>query len=116
MRFKNFLEFFEHLGNCPQNMSLDRINNDGHYEKGNVRWASKDLQMSNRSDNVVLCHNGESRTLSQWSKHIGVPNTTLWARVSKYGWAIEKALTTPVLTNTEISKLGAKAKWGKRTG
>jgi hypothetical protein len=30
--------------------SLDRINNNGHYEVGNVRWATYEQQMANRRD------------------------------------------------------------------
>ncbi len=30
-----------------QNLSLDRIDNNGHYEAGNLRWASRNIQMSN---------------------------------------------------------------------
>lgn len=31
----------------PQEMELDRINNDGHYEAGNIRWATRRQNMSN---------------------------------------------------------------------
>lgn len=37
------------LGQCPEGYSLDRINNDGNYEPGNVRWADASTQCSNRT-------------------------------------------------------------------
>lgn len=48
-RFTSFDEFFEELGERPTAAhSLDRINNNGHYEKGNVRWATAKEQQNNR--------------------------------------------------------------------
>lgn len=46
--FANFDEFFAEIGRRPDGLTLDRINNDGHYEAGNVRWATPSQQMSNR--------------------------------------------------------------------
>lgn len=34
-------KFFAELGPRPPSMTLDRINNDAHYERGNVRWISR---------------------------------------------------------------------------
>ena len=39
-KFKSFDEFLNAVGTRPKNYQLDRINNDGHYEVGNVRWAT----------------------------------------------------------------------------
>lgn len=47
-KFKSFLEFFAHVGPRPEGFSLDRKDNDGHYEFGNVRWATQREQLMNR--------------------------------------------------------------------
>ena len=48
--FRNdFLVFLEHVGRAPSpEHSLDRINNDGNYERGNLRWATNTEQTLNR--------------------------------------------------------------------
>lgn len=46
---RNFLEFLKDVGRRPgKEYSLDRINNDGNYEPGNVRWATRKQQGQNR--------------------------------------------------------------------
>ena len=47
-KFKNFREFYSELGPRPIGKSLDRINSNGHYEIGNVRWATPKEQTQNR--------------------------------------------------------------------
>lgn len=45
----DFAAFYAHIGPRPSpSHSLDRIENDGHYEPGNVRWATKHEQSLNR--------------------------------------------------------------------
>lgn len=37
------------LGPRPEGMTLDRINTNGHYAPGNLRWATVSEQMANRN-------------------------------------------------------------------
>lgn len=46
--FTSFEQFFAELGSRPEGKTLDRINNDGNYEPGNVRWATNSAQKKNR--------------------------------------------------------------------
>lgn len=47
-RIKNVEELVAHLGLPQLDQELDRIDNDGHYERGNIRWVSHVQNMQNR--------------------------------------------------------------------
>lgn len=44
----DFWTFVADVGERPAGLSIDRVNNDGNYEPGNVRWADQSTQSKNR--------------------------------------------------------------------
>lgn len=97
-QFTSFEEFLTDIGRCPTpKHSLDRIDNNGHYEIGNVRWATHSQQSHNRRTNRYLTLNGEQKTLVEWSRIYHINQCTLAYRLKK-GWSLIKALTHPVHT------------------
>jgi hypothetical protein len=48
-RFESFEQWLRELGLRPKGMTVDRIDPLGHYEPGNVRWASIEQQARNRN-------------------------------------------------------------------
>lgn len=58
--FATFEEFFAEVGFRPSpKHTIDRINNDGHYEAGNIRWSTKKEQAQNARPRRKRQPNGE---------------------------------------------------------
>lgn len=91
IEFKSFDEFFNHLGPCPSGYTIERINNDGNYAKGNVKWATRIEQGRNTRHCRYVTIGGTTKTFSEWCDHFGVRRGTAYQRL-KYGWSEHRAV------------------------
>lgn len=59
--------------------------------------APPSIEQANNTRQVVrLSYQGESHSISEWSRKTGIKMSTLWFRIQVQGWPPERALTQPV--------------------
>ena len=76
-------------------LSLERMDNNGPYSPENCRWATASEQSSNTRSTVWLDTPRGRMTLEAAALAYGLRSVTLAARLNRYKWPLEKALTTP---------------------
>lgn len=94
-RWSEFANFYEDMGKRPEDMTLERIDNNGNYEPSNCKWATRLEQTNNRENTIHITYKGETDTLSNWARKKDIGYMKLYKRIVRRGWDIDKALETP---------------------
>ena len=101
--FMNFYDWAMANG-YKDNLTLDRINNNGNYEPKNCRWATITEQNNNQSNNIRIKYNESEYTLSELSKIYNIKRATLYDRI-KRGWTIDEALNRKVAKRNRVKSV-----------
>ena len=94
-RWQDYANFLADLKEHPgKGYQLDRIDTDGDYEPGNVRWATPMENCQTRRTTQQITFNGKTQSPSAWSREL-FGNRHLVGLRLRAGWTAEEALTRP---------------------
>lgn len=89
-------EAWEHDNPFFVGATIDRIDTNADYSPSNCRWATYYEQANNQTTTLQIEYDGRKMPLSYWAKSVGINKHTLYDRMFRYGWSVEKAFNTPV--------------------
>lgn len=92
----DFVSFYNwsYQNGYSEGLQIDRIDPNGDYCPENCRWTDKITQANNTRRNVYATINGETKSLAEWCRILGVNYHSVQTRTYK-GWDPVLALTTP---------------------
>ena len=94
----SFENFLADVGFRPSpEHSIDRIENDGDYEPGNVTWATRQDQAAHTRRQRYVTFNRDTLTIGGWARRCRISVPALIKRLKR--WPLEKALTPLNLEN-----------------
>ncbi len=104
---ESFQAFLDDMGPRPSlKHSIERRDNARGYSPDNCYWATRRQQAVNRRSNHLLTHDGLTLTCTEWAERLGMNPITLFGRLHRRHWPVERALTTPVSMSRQRSARG----------
>lgn len=90
-RWYDFAAFMADMGERPEGMTLDRIDNDKGYHPDNCRWANNSTQRRNSRRVLMILYRGETLHLKEAAEMIGVTPPAVLIERSRRGGTIQEA-------------------------
>lgn len=94
-RWESFVNFYADMGERPEGMTIERVDNNKGYSPDNCVWATPQQQNLNKRTTVYVLYQGEERKLAELARESPVSRETFYLRVFHLGWSLERALTEP---------------------
>lgn len=92
----SFEAFFKEIGYAPSpEHSLNRLDNNGNYESGNVNWATETEQQRNTRRTRLIEYRGETRSMIEWCEFLGLNYKRVRTRIYS-GMIVERAFTNEI--------------------
>lgn len=99
--WKSFDKFFQDMGERPEKMTLDRIDNSKGYSKDNCRWATAKQQSNNTRKTLFVVIDGQSIPFMFACEKYGIGESCARHRLKK-GMSYEQVFKTPSKRKSSI--------------
>lgn len=76
-----FEAFLRDMGECPDGLSIERIDTLSGYSKENCKWATCREQAVNRKRTIMINHEGIEMCLLDWTTALGLKYHTVKTRI-----------------------------------
>jgi len=98
-RWDDFSAFLEDMGECPDGLTLDRIDNDKGYSPDNCRWADMKIQRINQRRVSWVNVDGVTMTVQDAAHSVGVHPAAIWNEKRRNGGSVQDATDRVVARN-----------------
>lgn len=97
--YKKFEEWALNNG-YVDNLTIDRIDENGNYEPSNCQWITLREQQRKKTGNIWIEYKGETKIIVDWARKYGINRATLEWRL-KNGYTFEEAIKKEPRINRE---------------
>lgn len=102
--FMNFYNWSMNNG-YSNDLSIDRIDNNGNYCPDNCRWVNRKTQARNTRSNKYITYKGEKHCVSEWAEILKIDGKLLGERL-RLRWSFDRAInTSPEVYKNRANKL-----------